>query len=197
MYTCFMFITVCKFTWKPLKLGKKFISFPLWRFSSHVIVTSVMALGMFTNFFWLICCYLPAHLLRSFTFNWWKKAREKSGNWSGIVKIGRWCESFSSAPCFVLWYSTLFLPMTACVISELFSKRWYVCIINYFFLSSAFNLLPPLMFSSVRPPSSLMRRWLNGFYKLNFVEIRKICYQAPSTRQANHILIVFILSDVA
>ena len=53
------------------------------------------------------------------------------------------------------------------------------------------------MFSSVHPPASLMRRWLNGICRLKQVELRKICHQAPFTRQLNPILVVFVLSDIA
>ena len=45
-----------------------------------------------------------------------------------MVQFGRWCDSFSSAP--ILWYSTLFKPMRARVISEFYYKiSWqYPCV---------------------------------------------------------------------
>ena len=51
-----------------------------------------------------------------------KKTREKSRRKSNIVQFGRWRDSFSSALCSILSKSTLFQPMTACVISELYYK---------------------------------------------------------------------------
>ena len=51
-----------------------------------------------------------------------KKTREKSRRKSDIVQLSRWRDSFSSALCSILSKNTLFQPMTACVISELYYK---------------------------------------------------------------------------
>ena len=49
-----------------------------------------------------------------------KKAREKFRKRSNIVQFGRWRDSSSSALCSILSQSTLFQPMKARVISELY-----------------------------------------------------------------------------
>ena len=39
------------------------------------------------TFIWFFCCYLPARLLRNFTFNYRKKAKKKSRKRSNIVQL--------------------------------------------------------------------------------------------------------------
>ena len=68
---------------------------PLPGFSSHVIITSITALGMFTNLYLALLLPLTGWLVPKFPFQLTKKARVKSGIWSGIIKIGRWRESFA------------------------------------------------------------------------------------------------------
>ena len=51
-----------------------------------------------------ICCYLAARLFRNFTFNYRKKARERSRKRLDIVQFGGWRDSFSSALCSILSY---------------------------------------------------------------------------------------------
>ena len=78
---------------------------------------------MFTNLHLVLLLLLAGSLqFRNFTFNYRKKAKKKSRKRSNIVQFGRWRDSFSSALCSILSQSTLFQPMTARVISELYYK---------------------------------------------------------------------------
>ena len=98
------------------------ISFSPWGFSSLFTLQQrkLRCLAFLKTFFWFFCCYLPARLFRNFTFNYRKKAKKKSRKRSNIVQFGRWRDSFSSALCSILSWSTLFQPMTVRVISELY-----------------------------------------------------------------------------
>ena len=97
------------------------ISFTLWGFSSlltlqygawHVYKLCLVLLLLFVD--------LP---VPDFHFQLKKKkTREKSRRKSNIVQLSRWRDSFSSALCSILSKSTLFQPMTTCVISELYYK---------------------------------------------------------------------------
>ena len=106
--------------WKPSKLGLS-ISFPLWGFSS--LLTLYAAPGMFTNFSLVLLLLFADLSVPIFHFQLKKKkTREKSRRKSDIVQLSRWRDSFSSALCSILSKNTLFQPMTACVISELYYK---------------------------------------------------------------------------
>ena len=72
--------------------------------SAQVIITSITALGMFTNLCLVLPLLLASSLVPKFHFQLKKKtARWRSGKCSNTVQMtGRWRDSFSSALCFVL-----------------------------------------------------------------------------------------------
>ena len=137
--------------------------------SAHVIITSITALGMFTNRCYLSSSSVAAYRLACSEIPLLineKKLERSPENGRSDDQIGRWLDSFSSATCFVLWYSTLFLPMTTRVTSEHFS---FGCLLWVLLLTCYRRLC----FSIVRPPASLMKRWLNGLCKLKQVKLSK------------------------
>lgn len=42
-----------------------------------------------------------------------------------LLRIGRHCDSISSAPCFVIWWNIIFQPMAACITSKLYYDTVY------------------------------------------------------------------------
>ena len=108
---------------KIFKTRNVYFVFPLRIFvSAHVLITYIMAPGMFTNLCLILLLLLAGSLqFRNFTFNY-QKAKKEVPEKLEHSTIGRWRDSFSSALCSILSYSTLFQPITARVISELYYK---------------------------------------------------------------------------
>ena len=123
---CLIFITVRKLTWKPSKVGQ-FTSFPLWGFSRYINV-NYSAWHVYTDFFFYssVATYRHACSENSLSINEKKKGQREVRKMVGHRR--NWRESFSSAPCFVL-----FLPMTSARYIRTFSKRWHVCMSGCFF----------------------------------------------------------------
>ena len=112
---CLIFITVRKLTWKPSKVGQ-FTSFPLWGFSRYINV-NYSAWHVYTDFFFTLLLLLIGTLVPKIHFQLTKKkkARKKSGKWSGIEEIGvRTLAQLRVLYSFYQW--------PARVISELFLK---------------------------------------------------------------------------
>ena len=88
--------------------------------STHVIITSIAAPGMFANLCLVLLLLFADSPVPKFHFQLKKKkTREKSRKRSDKVQFGRWRDSFNSALCSLLSWSTLFQPTTARFISEL------------------------------------------------------------------------------
>ena len=117
---CLIFITVRKLTWKPPKVGQ-FTSFPLWGFSRYINV-NYSAWHVYTDFFFYssVATYRHACSENSLSINEKKKAREKSGKWSGIEEIG--VRALAQLRVLYSDRARSFYQWPARVISELFLK---------------------------------------------------------------------------
>ena len=101
--------------------------FELVRLCSRYNKVLITAPGMFTNLCLVLLLLLAGSLVpKFFSFNQRKKAGEKSQKRSDIVQFGRWRDNFSLALCYMRVQSTLFQPITARDISELYCE-WSSC----------------------------------------------------------------------
>ena len=115
---------------KPFKLGLSIstISFSLCgiRLCSCYNKVNYDAWHTFKPLFLLLL--LDGSLVQKFHFQFTKKKTgDKSRKKSDIVQFGRWCDSFSSALCLVLWWSSLFQPMKERVLSEFYYNIKLTC----------------------------------------------------------------------
>ena len=105
--------------WKPSKLGLHFVYSLRIFVSAHFIIRRLACLQTLFGSFIAICRLACSGFSLSIKE---KKTSGKSRRKSDTVQFSRWGDSFSPALSSILSKSTLFQPMTACVISELYYK---------------------------------------------------------------------------